>query len=70
MRELHILQQVSFKELDSRFFGLHTKENGVVVTQGKTVDETGDISALDEELSQSDRYMNVEMKLADNPAEA
>lgn len=68
LRELHILQQESFKDLDSRFFGLHAKENGVVVAQGKTVEDTGDITALDEELSQSDRYLNVEMKLSNNPA--
>ena len=61
LREFHIrLQSVEYNELDARFFGLHELEDGAEVTQGKTVDDIGDISALDEELAQSDRYLQVE----------
>jgi predicted ATPase len=64
LRELYILQQQrSSNILDARFFGLHLKEGGVEVTQGKTVDDIGDISALDEELAQSERYIKTENKV-------
>src|ERR1035437_3515393 len=63
LRELHILQQRDFKTLDSRCFGLHIGSDGAVsVQQGKTMDDIGDISALDEELAQSDRYLDTEAK--------
>ncbi|MCE5273406.1 AAA family ATPase [bacterium] len=70
MRELHILMNGDFKKqkLDARFFGLHFGEDGAVnVQQGKTIDDVGDITALDEELQQSDRYLNAEMGLPAEP---
>jgi predicted ATP-dependent endonuclease of OLD family len=61
LRELHILQQNTFKDLDSRYFGLHLAAEGAVeVKQGKTMDDIGEIAALDEELQQSDRYLKTE----------
>ena len=57
MRELHILRERDFKTLDARCFGLRLGPLGVAVVQGKTMDEIGDISSLDEELAQSDRYL-------------
>jgi energy-coupling factor transporter ATP-binding protein EcfA2 len=61
LRELHILQQSEFKTLDSRYFGLHlAAEGSVEVKQGKTMDDIGEIAALDEELQQSDRYLETE----------
>lgn len=61
LRELHILQQRDFKTLESRYFGLHIGPDGAVsVQQGKTMDDAGDITALDEDLAQSDRYMETE----------
>lgn len=62
LRELHILQQQS--KVDVRFFGLHLTDGGVEVQQGETVDDIGDISALDEELAQSERYMGLENEAA------
>jgi predicted ATP-dependent endonuclease of OLD family len=65
MRELHILQQQNFQHIDSRFFGLHIDDEGAVsIQQGKTMDEIGDISALDEELEQSERYIDIENKVS------
>jgi hypothetical protein len=62
MRELHILQQRDFKSLDARCFGLHIgQENAVSVLQGKTMDDIGSIAALDEDLQQSERYVDIEM---------
>lgn len=65
LRELHILQQTELSARDVRYFGLHSRKSmGVKVDQGGTLDEIGDISALDEDLQQSDRYMKAEMSLA------
>jgi len=62
LRELHILQQREFKKLDTRIFGLHIGTDGsVTVRQGKTMDDVGSIAALDEDLQQSERYVDTEM---------
>jgi AAA15 family ATPase/GTPase len=62
LREIHILQQKEFMTLDSRCFGLHIGPEGAVnVDQGKTMDEVGSIAALEEDLSQSERYLDMEM---------
>jgi energy-coupling factor transporter ATP-binding protein EcfA2 len=59
LRELYILQLTEFAKLDVRCFGLHQGDDGVVVRQGPTMDDVGEIAVLDEELLQSDRYMDV-----------
>ena len=66
LRELHILQQSSdFSQIDAKYFGLHIDQGGIVtVSQGSTIDEIGSIDSLDEDLQQSDRYMDTEMKLS------
>lgn len=57
LRELHILSQQDGNSVDSLFTSLHPQEDGLVnIQQGKTVDEVGDITSLDEELMQSERY--------------
>ena len=62
LRELHILQQQEYGTLDTRCFGLHLGEDGAVsVQQGRTMDEVGSIAALDEDLQQSERYIDTEM---------
>lgn len=62
LRELDILLQTAeFKGTDARFFGLHPGEDGTVLRQGGTIDDIGPIDALDEELSQSDRYLNAQV---------
>jgi predicted ATPase len=68
LRELHILQQRDFKKLDGRCFGLHIGTDGTVtVRQGKTMDDVGEIAALDEELQQSERYVDTELKVPQTP---
>ena len=58
LREIDILlQSHEFKTLRSRFFGLHPHDDGVTVTQGDTIDDIGEIDALQEELTQSERYL-------------
>lgn len=59
LREIEILLSGNvFREvIDSRFFGLHGNAKGVSVQQGRSIDEIGDITALDEDLRQSDRFL-------------
>lgn len=59
LRELELLLAHEGGGIDVRFFGLHASDTGVVVEQGPTVNDIGDIRALDEELRQSDRYMKL-----------
>jgi len=61
MRELDILlKQDEFKTTEAQFFGLHPSADGVEVQQGPTVDDTGEIDSLNEELTQSDRFLAAE----------
>jgi energy-coupling factor transporter ATP-binding protein EcfA2 len=60
LRELEILVAESSAlgaTPDVRFIGLHRTEEGVVVQSGETISDIGDITALDEELNQTDRYL-------------
>lgn len=59
LRELFILQQTEFTTMDSRCFGLHECGDGVEVRQGASIDDVGEIAALDEDLLQSERYMDL-----------
>jgi predicted ATPase len=61
MRELHILQQREFTNLDTRYFGLHQQGDAVEVKHGKTIDDIGEIASLDEDLKQSERYVDTEI---------
>lgn len=62
LRELEILlSDRPYRHADVRFFGLHaTATRGVSVGQGRSVEDIGDIASLDEELAQSDRFMDAE----------
>ena len=61
LRELEILlSDKKHKKVKARFFGLHKTEVGVNIDQGSSVDDIGDIAALDEELAQSDRFLAVD----------
>ena len=62
LRELHILQQRASQGIDTRCFGLHIGASGSVsVQQGESMDDIGNIAALDEDLQQSERYIDTEM---------
>ena len=59
LRELEILMtDEQDSGLKSRFFSLHFSKNHIMVKQGDMIDEIGDITALDEELAQSDRFIH------------
>ncbi len=58
MREIDILLHSSDEgPTKARFFGLHPADLGYRVEQGDDVDSIGRLDALEEELSQSDRYL-------------
>lgn len=57
LREIKMLLGSSEKNLDVRFFGLHRFEGEVVVDQGSSVDDMGQLLLLEEELEQSDRFL-------------
>jgi energy-coupling factor transporter ATP-binding protein EcfA2 len=58
IREIDILlRKGEFEGAPARFFGLHRDADAVSVQQGGSVDDIGNIDALDEELHQSDRYL-------------
>ncbi|MEG3439431.1 AAA family ATPase [Pannus brasiliensis CCIBt3594] len=60
LRELEILMADQHNDqLNPRFFGLHFSEGSVIVKQGNAIDEIGEITALDEDLAQSDRFLNI-----------
>lgn len=62
LRELYILQNSEFSGLDARYFGLHPTAEGMQVLEADSMDDIGDITSLDEELAQSERYMEQELK--------
>jgi len=71
LRELYILQQREFQQLDTRCFGLHLDAEGAVqIQQGRTMDDIGSITALDEDLLQSERYIDTEMGVPLPPTSA
>lgn len=57
LREIEMLLPKEFSALDARFFGLQKSSTGVVVEQGHAPADMGTIVLLDEELSQSDRFL-------------
>jgi energy-coupling factor transporter ATP-binding protein EcfA2 len=59
LREIHILVQNSFPKAKARFFALTVGTEGVSVEQGDSIEEVGAIASLDEELAQSDRYLEL-----------
>lgn len=61
LREFEILMKMkAFSKIKPKFFGLHKRDNSVVVEQGVSVDDIGDITSLDEDLMQSDRYLEIQ----------
>lgn len=60
LREIEILQEQKKIDVPPKFFGLHfNAEGGVEVTEGISSNDIGDIAALDENLMQSERYMEL-----------
>lgn len=60
LRELHILQKLNEGTLENRYFGLKREEHNVSVNQGDSMDYVGELAALDEEVIQAERYIDLE----------
>lgn len=62
LRELEIAlaeQAKKKRAVPARFFGLVLEEEGVLLNQADTLSEIGELTALEESLRQSDRYMSL-----------
>ena len=57
LREFEILLKNKFADVDQRYFALRRDEYGVQVSQSEEVGEIEPLVMLDEELKQSDRYL-------------
>lgn len=58
LRELEILlQSKKYKKLTTRFFGLHPHDSGTLLEQGNSFSDLSNIASLDEELEQSNRFL-------------
>jgi hypothetical protein len=60
LRELEILSRDNNNRLRPQYFGLQKGEAGVEVLQGSTVDDIGNIASLEEDLEQSDRFLEAQ----------
>lgn len=61
LREIEILMAHGYdRKIEPRFFGLHFSEGGVVVEQGDSIDQVGNIATLDENLAQTDRFLDAD----------
>lgn len=60
LKELEILgKEKEFKKVDKRFFGLKSSEDAIVVEQGGSIDDIVTLTLLDEELAQSERFLEL-----------
>lgn len=61
LRELEIISaEAHYDELEIRYIGLEASGDGVAVSQGSDLSEVANIAALDEELEQADRFMDMD----------
>ena len=57
LREFEVLLRCEFEGVQQRYFALRRGEDGVEVSQGDHVDDVDPLLLLDEELKQSDRFL-------------
>lgn len=61
LRELEMLAtNKNYKEMNSRYFSLVAESDAVILEQGDRIDDLHTIVSLDEELRQSDRFLDAE----------
>lgn len=60
LREFEILRNADFADIATRFFNLKFAAAGVEVEQADSIDDIHDLSLLDENLTQSERYVKQE----------
>jgi predicted ATPase len=64
MRELEVVRSDRYQTLNTRFFGLRTGSDGVEVSQGGALTQSGDIAALSEDLLQAERMLDQAMGIS------
>ena len=57
LREFEILIEHEFKRIGQRYFALRRRDDGVEVSQANKAGDVDPLILLDEELSQSDRFV-------------
>ena len=57
LREFEVLLKREFEEVEHRYFALRRSDVGVEVSQAGKVDDVDPLILLDEELEQSDRFV-------------
>lgn len=60
LRELFIHQEVARPKAPAQYIGLSLGSDGVTVRQGPSLEDSGDIAALDESLAQSQRFLEAD----------
>ena len=58
LRELEILLKHEFATVEQKYFGLKRSDDGVDVSQADEIEDIDPLLLLDEDLEQSDRFMN------------
>ena len=58
LRELEILLKHEFATVEQKYFGLKRNDDGVDVSQADKIEDIDPLLLLDEDLEQSDRFMN------------
>lgn len=60
LRELELLRGQIHRDLEHRYFAFGQEEDGVVVRQAEAWEDVDPLNLLDEELAQSDRYLEMD----------
>lgn len=68
LREFEILCDCEFPDLEQRYFALRRDESGVDISQAVEIGDVDPLLALDEELGQSDRFIDRFMPSAESEA--
>ncbi|MCY4138350.1 MAG: AAA family ATPase [Rhodobacteraceae bacterium] len=66
LREFEILLEFEFAQVEQHYFALHRYEDGVEVSQANEIGDVTPLLLLDEELNQSDRFIDRFMSSADS----
>ena len=57
LREFEVLLKREFEDVEHRYFALRRGDEGVQISQSDEVDDADPLILLDEELEQSDRFV-------------
>ena len=66
LREFEVLLECEFDQVEQRYFALHLSDDGVDVSQADKIGDVAPLLLLDEELNQSDRFVDFFMSGAES----